>query len=500
MYTIAEAKVSIRNGIRGYLAKKDNGGYVMKEVNRLPFYLEGEPGIGKTEIVKQIAEELGLGYVSFSLVHHTRNSLLGLPVIKELEDGDKYTSYTMSEIIAKVQEAVAAGYKEGILLLDEFPCMSETIMPAMLAFLQTKNIGTHHLPEGWVIVLCGNPQEYNKASRMFDAAIVDRIRKLEIQFEPKAFLSYGEQIGLHECILDYLEENPRRAYHYEKDKGRINLVTCRGWENLSYMLKAYEEMEIEITSEDVKQYLKYEEVAVDFVQYYAQCSLGLRKADIKNILSGIDHPRYIKMLKNAGINKKWRSVKSIMAELKSRCEENKKQEDFFSAIREFGEIVEEFKEDLPQTASELWNKEILPGMSYDDIVTQTTYWWEIYGVLPVSLEMFEDGISDMLIKAWMEWSLKENRVCEDKEGMDAVLYVYNEWKDFRGKELLDEKQKLMKYLENMMIFAEKLDTENALMEMLFCAINGEEDMLYLLKENPNKQYLKICKKWYGAIA
>ena len=84
MYTIAKAKDAIKKGIRGYLLKDENGQYIMREENRLPFYLEGAPGIGKTEIVRQIAEELGLGYVSFSLVHHTRNSLLGLPVIKEL--------------------------------------------------------------------------------------------------------------------------------------------------------------------------------------------------------------------------------------------------------------------------------------------------------------------------------------------------------------------------------------------------------------------------------
>ncbi|MBQ3035836.1 MAG: hypothetical protein IJD31_02790 [Lachnospiraceae bacterium] len=49
MYTIARAKESVKNGIRGYLLKDAKGNYVMKEVNRLPFYLEGEPGIGKTE-------------------------------------------------------------------------------------------------------------------------------------------------------------------------------------------------------------------------------------------------------------------------------------------------------------------------------------------------------------------------------------------------------------------------------------------------------------------
>ena len=58
MYTVEEAKNAVKEGIKGYLHKDENGMYVMKERNRLPFYLEGAPGIGKTEIVEQIAREL----------------------------------------------------------------------------------------------------------------------------------------------------------------------------------------------------------------------------------------------------------------------------------------------------------------------------------------------------------------------------------------------------------------------------------------------------------
>ena len=81
MYTITEAKGHTKNVVREYFYKDAEGRYVMNERNRQPIYLEGPPGIGKTEIVGQVCEELGIGYVSASLVHMTRNSLLGLPVI-----------------------------------------------------------------------------------------------------------------------------------------------------------------------------------------------------------------------------------------------------------------------------------------------------------------------------------------------------------------------------------------------------------------------------------
>ena len=76
IYTIKQAKEEIKNGIRGYLLKDQAGNYLSRKENRIPFYLEGKPGIGKTEIVRQIAKELEIGFVSFSITHHTRNSLL----------------------------------------------------------------------------------------------------------------------------------------------------------------------------------------------------------------------------------------------------------------------------------------------------------------------------------------------------------------------------------------------------------------------------------------
>ena len=292
MYTVAGAKQAVAQAIKGYLLKDNNGNYVMKERNRLPLYLEGAPGIGKTELVEQVATELNLGFVSFSLVHHTRNSLLGLPVIETLPNGDKYTTYTISEIVAKVQAQAERGCKEGILLLDEFPCMSETIMPVMLAFLQTKNIGEHRLPEGWVIVLCGNPPKFNKSARRFDSAVLDRLRKIETEFEPDCFISYGKSIGLEPIILSYLELHPEHAYRCQETNGIHELVTCRGWENLSHAFQVYRELGQKPDRACVGQFLKSEDICDSFIQYVKQCELGLSKEEMEEILEGKGFEKY----------------------------------------------------------------------------------------------------------------------------------------------------------------------------------------------------------------
>lgn len=305
MYNITTAKAAVKSAIKGYLHKDSNGKYVMKERNRLPIYLEGAPGIGKTEIVEQISQELGLGFVSFSMTHHTRNSLLGLPVIKDLENGDKYTSYTMSEVIAKVLEQVEQGKIEGILLLDEFPCMSETIMPVMLAFLQTKNIGLHTLPEGWVIVLCGNPPEYNKSARKFDSAILDRIRKIPITFDAKHFIEYGRSIGLEDIIMDYLELHPKHTYCCVEKNNEKELVTCRGWENLSHAYTLYKELEQEADLEFVKQFIKSEEIALEFIRYEKQRRIGMSVEEIDEILQGKCYEKHRKRIMELSYNQQW---------------------------------------------------------------------------------------------------------------------------------------------------------------------------------------------------
>ena len=266
--SISEAGNEIERAIKAYYVKDEAGNYYYDPVNRLPFYLEGPPGIGKTEIVKQIADRLGIGFVSFSVTHHTRNSMIGLPVIETLENGEKYTEYTMSEVIASVIREQEKGHKEGVLLLDEFNCASETIMPIMLAFLQTRNIGLYRLPDEWVIVLCGNPPEYNTSAKNFSPAIMDRVRRIDVEMDAEDFLRYAEEKKYNKLVVDYLKLNPSSIYSVIPAKGKSETVTSRGWENLSRTLDAYEKCGEKLSLNTVSQFIKSQAISTDFWKYY----------------------------------------------------------------------------------------------------------------------------------------------------------------------------------------------------------------------------------------
>ena len=243
---IQEAKEEIKRTVEAYHKRDEDGIYKIPVEKQRPLFLMGPPGIGKTAIVEQVAEELGINLISYTITHHTRQSAIGLPYISKKMYGDRevsITEYTMSEIVASVYEQIEkTGISEGILFLDEINAVSETLAPTMLQFLQYKTFGMHQVPEGFVLVTAGNPTEYNKSVRDFDIVTLDRLRKIEIQEDFSSFKNYAYNAGLHSAILSYLEIKKENFYFVKQDLDGKRFVTARAWEDLSKIMQVYEEL------------------------------------------------------------------------------------------------------------------------------------------------------------------------------------------------------------------------------------------------------------------
>ncbi len=269
---IKEAKQEIKNTVKAYLAKDENGEYRIPQIRQRPMLLIGPPGIGKTQIMDQIARECEIGLVAYTITHHTRQSAVGLPFIKEAEyDGKTYsiTEYTMSEIIASIYEKMKeTGLREGILFIDEINCVSETLAPTMLQFLQNKTFGNQAVPKGWVIVAAGNPPEYNKSVREFDMVTLDRVRYLAVDADYEVWKEYARGMQIDQAILSYLELHPNHFYKVETDVDGMHFVTARGWEDLSNLMTAYAQLQIPITEQSVGQFLRHPEIAEDVSAYF----------------------------------------------------------------------------------------------------------------------------------------------------------------------------------------------------------------------------------------
>ena len=269
---IKQAKEQIQNAMKAYFTKDTFGNYMIPIERQRPIFLMGPPGIGKTAIMEQVASELGVGLVSYSMTHHTRQSALGLPFIeKKVYGGTEYSvsEYTMSEIIASVYDMMEqTGVKEGILFLDEINCVSETLAPAMLQFLQYKIFGRHRVPDGWIVVTAGNPPEYNNSVREFDIVTWDRLKRVDVEPDYEVWKEYAYKHGIHAAIITFLDIKKSDFYKIETTVDGKTFVTARGWSDLSDMMKLYERHGLTIDEKLIAQYLQNKKIAKEFAIYY----------------------------------------------------------------------------------------------------------------------------------------------------------------------------------------------------------------------------------------
>lgn len=346
---IKEAKEQIKNAMTVYFTRDEFGSYAIPIERQRPVFLMGPPGIGKTAIMEQIAQELGVALVSYSMTHHTRQSALGLPFItKKNYGGREYevSEYTMSEIIASVYDMIEqSGKKEGILFLDEINCVSETLAPVMLQFLQYKVFGRHRVPDGWIVVTAGNPPEYNKSVREYDIATWDRLKRIDVEPDYKAWQEYASKKRVHQSILSYLEIKKNNFYKVETTVDGKFFVTARGWEDLSEMITYYEKDGIRVDLGLISQYLQEPHIAEDFAAYYELFAKYRSDYQIPDILAGHAAPGIIERAREAKFDERHSLLGLLIYGVTGDVRETIINENVMKALKEnIGECRTKLKE------------------------------------------------------------------------------------------------------------------------------------------------------------
>lgn len=333
---IKRAKEEIKNTIEAYLLKDGYGAYAIPVIRQRPVLLIGPPGIGKTQIMEQISQECRIGLVAYTITHHTRQSAIGLPYIQERCYGGtrhSVTEYTMSEIVASIYNKIEmTGLREGILFIDEINCVSETLAPTMLQFLQCKTFGNHSIPEGWVIVAAGNPPEFNKSVREFDIVTLDRIKLIQVDADYGVWREYAQQVNIHAAILSYLEVKTQNFCLIETTVDGKLFATPRGWEDLSRLIEAYERLEKKADREVIYQYIQHERIAKDFANYLELYYKYKQDYRVDEILSGTINPRVCDQLSAAPFDERLSVIGLLLAKLRGQFQKILMQEGFMEQL------------------------------------------------------------------------------------------------------------------------------------------------------------------------
>ena len=354
---IAEAKQQVRDTVEAYLAKDETGIYAIPKEQQRPLFLLGSPGIGKTAIMGQIADELGIGLVSYSMTHHTRQSMLGLPfIVHRKHDGIEYdaSEYTMSEIIASIYDYMdETGLEQGILFLDEINCVSETLYPSMLQFLQFKTFGRHKVPDDWVVVCAGNPPEYNRSVHEFDIVTLDRLRKIEVEADYGAWRAYAQDNGVHPAIMSFLEIKRDCFYSVESTPEGKAFVTARGWDDLSQVITVYEEMGKPVDAALISQFVQDPEIADRFAVYYDLFDKYRSDYQVERILAGEVSDQIETRAREAAFDEKLALVGLMLDSISRSCSEALEQKAVLTRVRDVLRGVKERAGDDADVEAEL---------------------------------------------------------------------------------------------------------------------------------------------------
>ena len=278
----------------------------------------GPPGTGKTTLAKVIAHTTSANFTQ----------------INATVAGKK----DMEQVVQEAQNNLGMYGRKTILFIDEINCVSETLAPTMLQFLQCKMFGNQSVPEGWIIVAAGNPPEYNKSVREFDVVTLDRIKRIDVEADFDVWKEYAYQVGIHPAVLSYLELRNNCFYQMETTIDGKQFATPRGWEDLSELIWIYEKQGRKMDRELVGEYLQFPKIAKDFANYLELYYKYQDDYQVEQVLAGHISEAAVDKLQRAsfderisvvslllsGLNEKFRNLIYMEEMMSLRMEQMKK--------------------------------------------------------------------------------------------------------------------------------------------------------------------------------
>lgn len=190
-----------------------------------PVFIWGAPGIGKSAIVEQFAESLGLECVSLLGSQLAPEDIIGVPQIR-----DGFSQFCPPRTIARQEPYV--------LFLDELNACTSEVQKAFYSLIHERRIGEYHLPEGSIVVGAGNRAQDNAITRPMSSALVNRMFHVELTASPRLWLEWAAQNGIHPYVYDYITSRPDHLWS-KPPKSEEPFSTPRSWHMLSDAIRSY---------------------------------------------------------------------------------------------------------------------------------------------------------------------------------------------------------------------------------------------------------------------
>jgi len=194
---------------------------------KVPTFLWGAPGIGKSSIVKQIAKEKGIGFIDLRLALMDPTDLKGIPFY----DKDSHTALW-------APPAFLPRDGEGILFLDELNSAAPAVQSSAYQLILDRRVGEYELPEGWALVAAGNREGDRGVTYRMPAPLANRFVHFELEVSVDDWREWAYKNRLDSRIIAYISYKSEHLFIFDAKSETKSFATPRSWEYVGNILKA----------------------------------------------------------------------------------------------------------------------------------------------------------------------------------------------------------------------------------------------------------------------
>ena len=192
----------------------------------------GGPGIGKSEIPAQIAEESAVKLLDFSANLFAPVDVRGIPYLAKMKETVKhFTRWAVPDVFPIVDR----DGEEGIFLIDELPTAPAATQNAFLQLLITREVGNYKIPDGWSIIAAGNRLTDAAAVYQMPSPVRNRLAHYELEADLGDWVEWAVSNGVDTSVVSFIRYRPNLLYNFNPED--YAFPTPRSWSYVDKRLK-----------------------------------------------------------------------------------------------------------------------------------------------------------------------------------------------------------------------------------------------------------------------
>ena len=195
----------------------------------------GSPGIGKSGIVHQIAQEHGLKLIDLRLAQCDPTDLMGFP---QIDEARQKAGYVPMDTFPLEGEPLPEGYNGWLLFLDEANSAPKAVQAAAYKIILDRMVGQRRLHKNCALVAAGNLETDNAIVEPLSTALQSRLVHLELAIDPAEWTdNWAAANGIDHRITDYIRFKPGQLFTFSPDHTDKTYACLRTWEFANRVLK-----------------------------------------------------------------------------------------------------------------------------------------------------------------------------------------------------------------------------------------------------------------------